>query len=365
MSFNTNFATALVALVNDLPSAEKINFSEMLFEKSIAQSNIADSHRLLTGVRNGNVIPILKKGLHYGLIPFANENDCETSECSLSTAFTSHKWELGLSECNLEICLRSFSESFLMFFNEQKKLDNNVDLNTSLLTFIKDEVAKATLGTQWRNAYFGDKSLTTNTYLNGINGFFTQAEANPTQIVPILENAQTTYAGQQFSSGQRVYDILEEMDALYTKQDWYGTEGVEIKMTKLTASTLVRFLNGLKDTTCCNGIDRVNPDGMTTRSFTLDNLSYRGLPIRVMRDWDNVIETQGLGLNGGGGANARVNPHRILMTYPDNLLLATSDETNFSMFDIWHSKDKNKVIMKVGTYFGAGIPMKNEYILAI
>jgi hypothetical protein len=97
----------------------------------------------------------------------------------------------------------------------------------------------------------------------------------------------------------------------------------------------------------------------------LDNLVFRGVPIKVMRDWDAIIETQGLGLNGGGGAAARVNPHRILMTYPDNLLLATSDVVNFNMFDIWHSKDKNKVIMKVGTYFGAGIPMKNEYILAI
>jgi hypothetical protein len=128
---------------------------------------------------------------------------------------------------------------------------------------------------------------------------------------------------------------------------------------------LVRFLNGLSDTTCCNGIDRVNPDGLVTRSYTLDNLVFRGVPIKVMRDWDAIIETQGLGLNGGGGAAARVNPHRILMTYPDNLLLATSDVVNFNMFDIWHSKDKNKVIMKVGTYFGAGIPMKNEYILAI
>jgi hypothetical protein len=365
MPYSTNFATALIALVNDLPSAEKIQFGELLFEKSMAQSSIADTHRLLTGIRDGNVIPILKKGLNYGLIPFANESSCDTSECSLTSSFSSHKWDLGLSECNLELCLRTFEESFLQFFNEQKRFDNNVDLDTALLTFIKNQVTDAVLGTQWRNAYFGDKSLTTNTYLNGINGFFTQAEANPSQIVNIIENNETTYAAQKFSSGQRVYDILEQMDELYTTQDWFGTDGVEIKMTALTARTLVSFLNGLKETTCCNGIDRVNPDGLATRSYTLENLSFRGMPIRVMKEWDNIIETPSLGLNGGGGNNPRVNPHRILLTYPDNLLLATSDESNFNMFDIWHSKDKNKVIMKVGTYFGAGIPIKNEYILGI
>jgi hypothetical protein len=359
----TNFNTALLALVNSLTSAEKINFNNLLFEKAFMESDITKSHRVLTGVRDGRVVPILKSTPNYGTMPFASGNDCVTPECDLAVNFSSMKWDLALARCKYSICMESFSEDFLLFFNQTRSYGKEVDLNDAILLFYVQKVKEALLGAQWVKAYFADKT-SSSPLLNGMDGFFVQAQANASQIVNITENLGTTYAAQIFSSGQRIYDILDEMDAKLSTQPWASAPGIEIKMTALTANILVRYLNSLKEHDCCNGMQVVNPDGIATRSYTVDNLSFRGMKIVVMQDWSNIInDAQVYPLN--QGANARVNPHRILMTYPENLLIGTSDNESLSYFDTWYSKDDDKVYIKAGTYIGAAIPMKNEYILAI
>ena len=112
MAYSQNFEALVLAGVTDLITAEKVAFSEMLFEKSIQNSAIADSHILITGIENGTTIPILTKGLEFGAMPFSDPNSCTSGECSISTQFSLHKWELGFSECNLTICLKTFTNNF-------------------------------------------------------------------------------------------------------------------------------------------------------------------------------------------------------------------------------------------------------------
>ena len=364
MAYKTDFNTALLALVTDLTSAEKVQFSELLFSKAFAQSDITQTHRLITGIRDGSIIPIMKSGLNYSSFPFVDENVCSTNDCTIDTKYSAHKWDLGLIECRLGICMREFSTNFLQFWNQYKITAPDPDLNTALLTYISDEFKWAHLGAQWRVTYFGDKSLVANSLLNGIDGFFTQAEANQDQIVGIVENNATTFVGQKFTSGLRVYEILTEVYNKYAEQPWFGATDLEFKMTRLTASTLVAYLNSLKSTECCEGFARVNPDGMAASAYTIDNLTFNGIKIKVMQDWDNVINTVPA-LNGGGGNAARVNPHRILLTYTDNLLIGTTSQEALNTFKIWYSEDDDKVYLKGGSYIGAGIPMRDEYILAI
>ena len=100
-------------------------------------------------------------------------------------------------------------------------------------------------------------------------------------------------------------------------------------------------------------------------------LSFYGIPIKVMHVWDEIInKTSELnpGWNGKKIINPnapRVNPHRILLTYKENTILGTQETSNLNFFDIWYSKDHNKVYMQGGSYFGAGIPEKENLLIAI
>jgi hypothetical protein len=185
-----------------------------------------------------------------------------------------------------------------------------------------------------------------------------------TQVVSIPENLATTFLGQKSMSGKRVYEILTEMYTKYAEQPWFGAAGLEFKMTKLTASSFVAYLNTLKNTDCCHGVDRVNVDGMMSTAYTLNNISFNGIPITVRQEWDGVINSSKVfSLNQGN--NARVQPHRILLTYKENLVIGTTEIKSLNDFSIWHSKDDKKIYMEGGSYIGASIIMRDEYILAI
>ena len=82
-----------------------------------------------------------------------------------------------------------------------------------------------------------------------------------------------------------------------------------------------------------------------------------------MPEWDAIINGTAE-LNGGGGAAARENPNRIILTSKDNLLIGTEERQQLSMLDVFYEKKDKKVYIDAEAYLGAAVPL-NEYILAI
>ena len=364
MGYTDNFVADLLPLVTDLVSAEKMEMSEMLYSKAFMDSDIAEQNEIVTGVRHGQVLPILKDTPQPESFPFVDETDCAETDCDLSHEFSSHKWEIGLIECRVGICLRTFNENFLKFFNAVRHTQTgDIDVDTALLMFISGKFIQNLNLSTWRAAYFGDKS-SASAYFSGVDGIFTQMEANAAQIVEITENDGATFAAQAFASGEDVYDYLIAMYEKAAEQPWFDPSILEFRVTRSMSTKLVSWLNALgkKAPMNCGCIDPER--AVASNVFMLQGLTINGIPVMTHNEWDSIINYS-TELNGGGGVNARVNPHRAILTYRQNLLIGTSETEALNSFDIWHSKDDNKVYLKGSSYVGGGVPLTDEYILGI
>lgn len=378
MALTTNFTEQIIDVVGSLTKTEKMDFSNALFKKGVETTDITKSHTVLTGVRHGNYVPIVDDRPNYESFPFSNPNECAIPECDLSTNFSTDKWDLGLIECKVPICLRSFDDEFLRFWNMYKMVQTDAQKNeeeymeSALVQFLVDKFKTNLLAAQWRGAYFGDKSSSSN-FFNGINGWFTQAEAIADNVIEIEKNKKGTYAEQQMT-GEEIHEVLSAMYEKYMLGSWFTDKPVEFKITKQDAMTLAMYYNTLKDKKCCDGVQILDPDNVVgAPKFDYQRLTFYGIPIRVMSEWDEIINKT-TELNPGWSSAerkitnpnaARKNPHRFLLTYKDNLLLGTQETSNLNFFDIWYSRDQDKVFMKGGAYFGASIPEKDNAIVAI
>ena len=375
MAITTNFATEVKALVTSLTSAEKLNFSEALFTKSIEISPLTQDHTVVTGVRHGNLVPIIDNQPDYESFPFSDAGACAVPECDLGHNYSTNKWELGLIECKVPICLRSFDDDFLVFWNQYKMVQTDKDKNedeyiqSAIVQFLFNQFKTNHTAAQWRGGYFGDKS-SESALFNGIDGWFTQAEANASQVVAIAENEGATFAAQKLT-GERIYEILKDMYLMHSDMVWQSDQPLEFRMTERNAKALAMYYTFLKDKACCDGLQILDPDMVSNAPYPYQRLDFHGISIKVMSIWDEIINKT-TELNPGWVGKklvtptaARVNPNRILLTYKNNLVLGTQETSNLAFFDIWHSQDQDKIFMKGGSYFGASIPQKTDYVLAI
>lgn len=362
MAYTDNFADALISLVDDIVGAEKMELNQVLYEDAYENSNLAQEHEIITGVRTGHVIPILNNTPNPDSFPFVDETSCETEECDVGAEWSARRWELGLMECRVGICLRSFNENFLKFFNVYRQTqEGEPNLDSALLNFINDRFVSNLVIAEWRAAYFGDKTSGSALY-NGIDGFFAQATANADHVVTIDENAGATFA-EQAIGGEAAYNYLIEMYDRAGDYEWFDPDMMEFRVTRSMAAKIVTWLNrlGLKAPMNCECID---PNRATARpGFNIEGLTINGIPVRTYKEWDTIIN-HSTELNGGGGDAARVDPHRAILTFRDELLIGTSETDALQSFDIWHSKDDKKVYLEGSSYLGAAIPM-NRYLVAI
>lgn len=375
MSLRTNFREQIIDVVGSLTKTEKMDFSNALFKKSVEVTDLTKDHTVVTGVRNGNYVPIIDDNANYEAFPFSDANQCAVPECDLGTNYSTQKWELGLIECKVPICLRAFEDDFALFYNQYKMVNadgekNEEYLNSAIVQFLVDKFKKNHLAAQWRASYFGDKA-SDSPFFKGFDGFFTKAEANAANVIEIEENKNTNYSTQKLS-GQRVYEVLQAMYEKYYTDSWFSDKPVEFRMTKANALALSLYFNSLADKKCCDGLQILDPESVAgAPKFPYERLSFHGIPVKVMPIWDEIIhKTSELnkGFVGGKLTNAdaqRVNPNRILLTYKENLVIGTQETDNLNFFDIWYSQDQNKVFLQGGSYFGSAIPEIENAILAI
>ena len=364
MAYSDNYSAALTTLVDGLVAADKLEFSELLFSKAFQDTDVTQTHTVVTGIRKGHKVPILKDNPNYESFPFVDSTSCATTECDVANEFGNMEWDLALQECRVPICLRTFDEEFLRFFNQYKVTEaGEPDLNTAILAFITNKFRKNLVAAQWRSAYFADKS-SASALFNGHDGFFTQAEANADQIVTVTQNDGAVTFADQKVTGEQVYGYLEAMYLKAGDQAWFDPSQVEFRIPRAWGVALVTFLNSKADVSMYN-CDCINPNAITgARTFMLNGLRMFGIPVLVHQEWDGVINGTAE-LNGGGGTNPRVNPNRAILTWRNNLLIGTSEASALNSFDIFYDRKDRQVYLDGSIYMGSAIPMIDEYILAI
>jgi|GEM_PF-5718673 len=125
MAITTNFSTKVIGLVNDLTSADKVNINEAIFQETFALSKFPTAHTMRSGVRDGNVIPIVLNGTNYCSMPASDPTSCDLPEGNLNLNFSAKKWDLAEYAERIPICMRQFDEQFLAFWNMyRQRLDN-------------------------------------------------------------------------------------------------------------------------------------------------------------------------------------------------------------------------------------------------
>ena len=202
MAYSDNFQTALADLVTSLTAADLMDYNRMVFEKMWSARDVRNTEEIITGVRNGAVLPILKRKPQPDAFPFTDLTNCDVANCSIENEYSSHTWETAPIECRVPICLRTFSEDFHKFWNTCR---GAMDLDSALLEYISKQFIDSLYLGSFRVAYFADKASSSPLY-NKLNGIFTQMGTQTGNIVTVTQNAGASYATQAIT-GAEVYDL--------------------------------------------------------------------------------------------------------------------------------------------------------------
>lgn len=350
MAITTNFAEAILEIVTDINSGEKATLANAMFEASFGVSPLAEGHTILTGVRTGNIIPILSNSPAYDSFPFKNPADCNIPVCDLDLGFSAKQWNLGMIACKIPICVNTFDENFLTFWGSYKRVFGDENLDSALMKFIIDKFQKNLEAALWRVAFFGDTTTDPGdpnyALLRSIDGIFTQAEAMNGKKIEIAENAAGTGL-----TGPNLYAYLLEAYEYAVLQPWFDASTARFEMTQAMASVLVGWLNNIKDLSPYN-CECYSADGVVAqRTFDVNKqLFIFGIPIHVHREFDGVISALDLG-----------NPYRALLSASTNVIIGTSETDQLPAFDVWYSKDDDQIYIKGGANIGAAL-VTNEYV---
>lgn len=349
---DNNFQDGIMSLVNGLTGAELVEMSNVIFTKSFEVSKISDQFTITTGVREGNVIPIMSTAPKYDSFPYKNPQDCTIPVCDLNLEFSAKVWQLGMIACTIPICLNTFDEDFLKFWNVYRKVvQDEADLDTALLEYLIERFNKNLDAAIWRVVWFGERGIasTDQNYdlLRPIDGIFTQAEAGDGIKITIAANTTGTMTGEE------LYALFQTMYNAASATDWFDDETTEFKVTKKVATVWVTWLNNLEDYSQYN-CECVSVDGVTKKnSFRVtDNLYVMGIPIKVYPELDGVIRALNLG-----------RPYRILLTYRDNILVGTSEASQFPKFEAWYERKDNMIYLRGGAAIAAAL-VTDEYVYA-
>ena len=366
MAVTNNYSGNVVDLVQSFTNADKLTFADALVNEIVVDNEIEKEKNVIYGVKNGDVVPIIEKNDSYTMFPVASETVCGTSECDMPVNFSGVVWDLALIKCKIPICLNSFDKEFLAFFNTYRKFDNNPDLDQVLLQYLGEQFKQGLENAKWRRTYFADQA-STSPLLDGSDGFWTKADASAVvgeNKITITKNNGGTAAAQRMTF-QEIYDLLEDMYELASLHTWFDPSTFRFEMPWNMGLTYMSGLNKLGHQAPAN-CQCLSAEGIVKAgAFTLENIAFNGVPIKVYRAFDGVIN-QVPALNGNNvpGA-AKVDPNRVLLVKNENMLIGSSDETQLTFENIWYNENDEKIYMRGGSYIGAAFPKVNELIIAI
>lgn len=350
----SNFATGLLALVTDLTSAEFVDISEAIYEKSFAVGKITDYHEVVPGIREGRVVPILSTSPTYLSFPYKDPKDCKTTDCDLDLGFSAKKWQIGMIACRIPICVNTFDENFLLFWKSYRRLFGDESLDSALMKYIFDLFQTELDAAIWRTVWFGDRSTESTDpnykFLRVIDGIFTQAEAMTGIKIDVTENTSGAGGTAVPITGEKIRLYLETAYRAASKMPWFDETKLQFEMTKAMATELVIWLNSLDDkskTNCeCFDVDKVT----ALKTFSVNkSLFIFGIPIVVHQEFDAVIKALDL-----------THPYRAILTQRDNILVGTAEADQLVDTKIWYSEDDEVIYMRGGSQIGASL-VTNEY----
>lgn len=350
MALQGNFATAIADLVTDLVKADIVNINEAIWEDTFGVGNFAQGHTLITNRRNGQVQPIVSANDYYGSMPVGDNTSCDLNTCDLTPNYSAKEWCLAEYNCRIPICMRSFDEEFLVFWNmyRQQLEDPTTEPDAqAFLDYIEMIVRNQVLGTQWRVGYWGDTNEVANDLISGCDGFFAQADAGSGEKVLISASSPNA------PTAEELYTAFKTAYEFGVQQVWGSQTDLVWKTTYAVAAKLVAWLNTQTDTSqyACDCYD---PDGIVaTRRFSVEGLRIFGIPVEAHREID-------LSASAAGKADPQ-EKWKALLIRKSNLLVGTNTQDKLDGFDMFYDKTDRKIYIDSIVHLGVMIPL-DEYV---
>lgn len=344
MPIQGNFATTIRQMVTDLVTADKTRIDNAIFQSTFGISDFVRYHTLVTGVRDGSLVPIVLAGNDFGSMPGGDEKACTFNTCDVDINYSTKKWDLGYYDCRIPICMSNFDEDFLIFWNMYRtKMENPLEVPDAqaLLDFIISKVENRIKGTQWRVGYLGD-AASANALINKNNGYFVQAEAGTGTKINLAVADPTP---------EQIYQALQDAYNAAAGKIWFSETDVVWKMTYAMAAKFVAFLNTKADLSMYN-CDCINPDALVSgRRFTIEGLRIFGIPVEVHREIDLSM-----------AAVTQTNVFQALLIRKSNLLIGTNTTDKLDKFRIFYVEKDDMIYIDSAVYMGVSIPLDDEYV---
>lgn len=249
-----------------------------------------------------------------------------------------NKWiEPCAMKVNLDQCAKDLAGTFMA---EWLKAGNELfDLTgTDVETYILKKITDALVVDIPKIAWFGDTDIP--------QGILSICEGMWPRIIAGVQDYSIDNAysiGATLSADEALAALRAVDDAADTRLA--GLPASE-KYLAVTRSVYNNYRNTLEDLCCGERGQMLLENGQTV-------LTFRGIPLIVMYEWDRIIANHGLG-----------NPHRILYTQKKNLVLGTDimpDANN--LLEMWYSKDDKT--NKIDAEFSMGTQIKYGFMTIV
>lgn len=348
----------ILSEVDSLCAADKVSINEAIFERYTKDESFTQHHEVMTEIRNGRLIPLMKATQDYGFLK-TRPGNCQMNVCEITTTSSVKKWNPADYNCRLEICKDDLACDFKKFWDMNCKDYSNME--DAFIQFLVQKTAENVNASQWRIAYFDDTDNDNPDYA-GIDGLFAQYAAivaiNTDQYFQIPENLEATTADQLDLADGRALGLLKAMYnwAAANNSGLLLSADVHFDITPELAFNYLASLQAGEGQCCYPGA----ADGITSSKYSLESLNYMGIPLRIRNEWRGVIRWEAEML----GASNLNNPHRIVLSTKANKPIGTCDAEAFDNFDMFYERKDKKIYIDVQTSFDAKVLVDTDFAIA-
>lgn len=323
-----------------LETAELKSSAEAVFESAFAKPQLDKLNTIVNGIMAKQKIAIL--GRFQGLLG-AGSGECDPSASSTTIKASQKIWDPATISDRLTYCWTDLQETFFIW--GLKKGVQKADLTgTEFLVFVEELLSDALIETYLRIAYFNDKdaaatndspagNITAGTnlaFFNRIDGIWKQiysiVAADSARLTTGLasRNGQASFAAQAFTDTDTTSKVVTK-----TLQNMkFGSDmrlrGKANLVYIATQSVVDQYERELIASEANFTINRLE------NGFTV--LKNGGIEVIGFDFWDRIIRAY------FSNGTKYYQPHRIILSTPENLQIGTEESSALSSYDIFYDK---------------------------
>lgn len=319
-----------------LNEEEATQVSQAIFERVITGGELSKHHDIVTGIQHKTQIPFIG---NIGLVG-KEMTSCTSPSNTGEIPITEKMWDPTLIGDRFKHCATDTNQLFKLFQKAKRVNPDYFDrVDSQEMGIIVARVESAMKSMLNRLVWFGDAAaaLATNggvfsagtdlDYFNPIDGLwkqiFTEITASPAtpNYVEITKNSGNSYANQVLDDKSALGIFRKMYNALDPRFFQALDDGAE-PVLFVTRALFQNYQDELEDKSLAFTLAEAK-DGTS-------GLSYRGIPIVVRHDWDNIIQAY---QDNGVTHNL---PHRALLTVKENIPVGTLSTEDLDKLKSWY-----------------------------